>query len=323
LTGYEKAAIFLISMGEEAAAEVVKALNARDIERITTHMTRVKTVNNAAIDNVLKEASEMISKGVVHLRGHEFVKNVLSKGLGEYGATKIMELASKEGLLDSLRQVDSKTLANLLLTEHPQTAAFITCLLDPVKAVAVLSLLPDGLKLDIAMRIATIERIPENAIEELNEVLKGQLDIEGRAKKFSGIKTIAEILNYCERSTEQMILKTIEEQSAELADSIRHFMFVFDDLIKVDDRGIQMILNEITTEELGLALKTVSEALKKKIFKNMSQRAAQILKDEMQAKGPVRVSEVEKAQQNILKVARKLEAEDKIIFAIRGGEVVV
>jgi len=323
LTGYEKAAIFMISIGEEAAAEVVKALNVQDIEKITTHMTRVKTVNNAAIDNVLKEASEMISKGVVHLRGNEFAKRVLSKGLGDYGATKIMELASKEGLLDSLRQVDSKTMANLLLTEHPQTAAFITCLLDPVKAVAVLSLLPDGLKLDIAMRIATIERIPESAIEELNEVLKGQLDIEGRAKKFSGIKTIAEILNYFERSTEQMILKNIEEQSAELADSIRHFMFVFDDLIKVDDRGIQMIMNEIDTEELGLALKTASEALKEKIFKNMSQRAAQILKDEMQAKGPVRVSEVEKAQQNILKVARKLEAEDKIIFAIRGGEVVV
>jgi len=155
-------------------------------------------------------------------------------------------------------------------------------------------------------------------------VLKGQLEMgKNKGKKLGGTKTIAEILNQCDRSTEQAVIGKIEEQNNIMADSIRKLMFVFDDLVKVDDRGIQMILKETGTDELSLALKTASEALKEKIFKNMSQRAAQILKEDMQTKGPVKVSDVEKAQQNIVKVARKLETEGKIILAGRGGEELV
>jgi flagellar motor switch protein FliG len=324
LDGYEKAAIFLISLGEESASEIIKNLNVRDVGTLTMHMRRLKSVHRATIEEVLKEASEIVTTGNMYLGGEEFVKKILSKGLGEEDASKIMEISSKEDPLDSLKWVDPKTLVNFLLSEHPQTVALIISLLEPVQAAEVMSLLPSDLKTDVAMRIATTERIPESAIEELKDVLKGQIDLSmGKGKKLGGTKTIAEILNHCDRSTEQMVIEKIEEQEAEIADSIRKLMFVFDDLVKVDDRGIQMILKEISTEELTLALKTASEALKEKIFKNMSQRAAQILKEEMQAKGPVRLSDVEKSQQNIVKITRGLEAEGKIVIASRGGEEIV
>ncbi len=324
LQGYEKAAIFLSALGEDAAADVLKGLDVKEIGRITTVMTRLKTVSRDTIDNVLKEVSDNVSKGDIRVGGADFVKKVLSRGLGEDGASKIMEMASKEGPLESLRWVDAKTLVNFLVTEHPQTIALIICLLEPQQAAEVLSALPETIKGDVAMRIASTDRIPENAIEELKEVLKGQLEMgKNKGKKMGGTKTIAEILNQCDRSTEQTVLGKIEEQNNNMADSIRKLMFVFDDLFKVDDRGIQMILKETGTEELSVALKTASEALKEKIYKNMSQRAAQILKEDMQTKGPVKVSDVEKAQQNIVKVARKLETEGKIILAGRGSEELV
>jgi len=324
LSGYEKAAIFLSTLGEDAASEVLKGLEVKEIGQITMYMTRLKRVSRDTIDNVLKEVSDNVSKGDIRVGGAEYVKKVLSRGLGEDGASKIMEMASKEGPLESLRWVDAKTLVNFLVTEHPQTIALIICLLEPLQAAEVLSALPETIKGDVAMRIASTDRIPENAIEELKEVLKGQLEMgKNKGKKLGGTKTIAEILNQCDRSTEQAVIGKIEEQNNIMADSIRKLMFVFDDLVKVDDRGIQMILKETGTDELSLALKTASEALKEKIFKNMSQRAAQILREDMQTKGPVKVSDVEKAQQSIVKVARKLETEGKIILAGRGGEELV
>jgi len=324
LSGYEKAAIFLSAIGEDAAADVLKGLDVRDIGKITMYMTRLKTIPRETAENVLQEAASSLTRGDIRVGGEEYVKKMLAKGLGEDGAVKILEMASKEGPLDSLKWVDAKTLVNFLVTEHPQTIALVICLLEPLQAAEVLSALPETIKADVAVRIATTERIPENAIEELKEVLKGQLDIgKNKGKKLGGTRTIAEILNQCDRSTEQAVINKIEEQNNVLADSIRKLMFVFDDLVKVDDRGIQMILKEVSTEELTLALKTASEALKEKIFKNMSQRAAQILKEDMQTRGPVKVSDVDKAQQNIVKIARKLETEGKIVLAGRGGEELV
>jgi flagellar motor switch protein FliG len=324
LSGYEKAAIFLSTLGEDAAAEVLKGLNVKEIGKITMQMTRLKTIPRDTVDNVLREASDSLTKGDIRVGGEDFAKKILSKGLGEDGATKMLEMASKEGPLEALRWVEAKTLVNFLVTEHPQTIALIICLLEPLQAAEVLSALPETIKADVAMRIASTDRIPESAIEELKEVLKGQLEMgKTKGKRMGGTKTIAEILNQCDRSTEQAVIGKIEEQNNTLADSIRKLMFVFDDLVKVDDRGIQMILKETSADELSLALKTASEALKEKIFKNMSQRAAQILKEDMQTKGPVKVSDVEKAQQNIVKVARKLETEGKIVLAGRGGEEVV
>jgi flagellar motor switch protein FliG len=324
MSGYEKAAIFLISIGEDSAAQILKGMDVAEIGKITMHMKRLKTLTRATINSVLSEVSGSINRGDIRVGGEDFVKNILSKGLGEEGASKMLEMASNDGPLESLRWVDAKTLVNFLVSEHPQTIALIICLLDPTQAAEVLSALPETIKSDVAMRIAATDRIPEGAIEELKDVLKGQLDMgKHRGRKLGGAKTIAEILNQCDRSTEQLVLGKIEEQSDVIADSIRKLMFVFDDLAKVDDRGIQMVLKEVGTEELALALKTASEALKEKIFKNMSQRAATILKEDMQARGPVKVSDVEKSQQSIVKVARKLEAEGKLVLAGRGGEELV
>lgn len=321
LNGYEKAAIFLSSVGEDVAAEILKYLDVKEIGKISMHMTKLRRIKRSTIYEVLKEAHEMISKGDIHIEGEELVKKILSKRLGEEGATKILQMAADESPLDALKWVDAKTLANFLMGEHPQTIALIICLLEPAQASKVLTSLPEKLMVDVAMRIATTEKIPESAIEEINEVLKGHLDIgKGKEKRIGGIKTIAEILNQCSRTSEQMIFDQINEQNSTLAESIRQIMFVFEDLVKVDDRGIQTILKEINTDDLAVALKTTSEAMKQKIFKNMSQRAAQILKEEMQTKGPVRVSDVEKAQQAIVDIARKLDAEGKIILAGKGGE---
>lgn len=324
LSGYEKAAIFLSTIGEDAAAEVLRGLAVKDIGKITVQMTKMRAISRETMEQVVREVTDAVGRGDIHLCGEHFVKTVLSKGLGEEGANRILELASQEGPIEVLRWVDTKTLVNFLVSEHPQTIAIIVCLLEQTQAAEVLSALPEALKSDVAKRIATIERIPEEAINDLREVIKKQLDLGGgKGKKLGGTKTLAEILNQCDRSTEQKVLGKIEEENSQLADSIRQLMFVFDDLVKVDDRGIQLILKEVSTEDLSLALKTASQALKDKIFKNMSQRAAQILKEDMQVRGPVKVSEVEAAQMNVVKVARRLEADGKIVIAGRGGEELV
>ena len=324
LAGYEKAAVFLASIGQDAAAEVLKVLEMRHIEEIAKQMTKLSSVRRATVQSVLDEVTEAIAKGDMIVSGDEFIKDALSKGLGAEGAGKVMETAKKNNSLDSLKWVDAKTLSNFLVTEHPQTIALIISLLEPPKAAEVFALMPDALKADVSFRIAMTERIPESAIEELNETLKTHLDVgSGAGKKIEGAKTLAEILNHCDRATEQKVLESMEEKNSKMADSVRGFMFVFDDLSGVDDKGIQVLLKEASTDDLTLALKTASQALKDKIFRNMSQRAVALLKEEMQNKGPARVSDVEKAQQNIVKIARKLEAEGKIILAGKGDEELV
>jgi len=323
-SGIEKAAIFLISIGEEAAAEILKNLDVQQVGMITSCMSRLKTLKRQDVDELIEEVNTRISSGDVPLTGGEYVKKVLKKGLGEENAQKILELAAKETSLDALKWVDPKTLSNFLMTEHPQTASLILALLDATQAAEVVAILPDNVKEDVLKRIAITEKIPESAISELEEVLRHQLDInKGKGRKIGGIKAVAEILNHSDRSTEQLVLEKLEKENQKLADSIRQLMFVFDDLIQVDDKGIQSVLKEVRTEDLSLALKTATAGLKEKIFRNMSQRAGQILKEEMETRGPAKVSDVEKAQQTIVKIARRLEAEGKIALAGRGGDELV
>lgn len=325
MNGYEKAAIFLSSVGEDIAAQILKDLDPEDIGKISSYMARAKKKDHNKLESVLKETMERVTSGDVNVSGEDYVKKILTKGLGGDDAEKILEMVSKESPLESLKWVDPKTLSNFLVAEHPQTIALILCLLEPEQAAEVVTELPEHVRSDVAMRVATTERIPESALVEIEEVLKGQLDIgRGReGKTFQGTKIIAEILNLCERGTEQNIIEKIEGQNEALAESIRELMLVFDDLEKIDDRGIQLILKELSTEDLSLALKTAHDELKEKIFRNMSQRAVQILKEEMETRGPVKVSDVEVAQQNIVRVARKLDEEGKIVIAGRGGEELV
>jgi flagellar motor switch protein FliG len=326
LTGYEKSAILLSLIGEEAATEVIRNLDMHEVGKITTQMSRIKTIRKESLETVLTEITGIISRDDIQfLAGDEYIRKVLSKGFGEDNANKVLERAMKDAPFDSLRWVDPWALANLLMTEHPQTIAFVLCLLEPVRAAEVLALFNEELRANVAMRIATTERIPETAIEEIRDVFDGQVEMaaSGAGIKVGGMKAIAEILNHSDRTTEEALFKKLEEQDQALSESIRALMFVFDDLADLDDRSIQMVLKEVATEELALALKTASEALKAKIFRNMSQRAAEILKDEISSKGPVKVSDVEKAQLKIVGVARKLEQEGKIVIGGRGGEELV
>jgi flagellar motor switch protein FliG len=325
--GYEKAAIFLSAVGEDVAAMILKNLDPNEISKISSYMTKNNKSDRAELENVLNEILEKVTSGDFQLGGggEDYVKKMLAKGLGNEDAEKILEMVSKENPLESLKWVDPKTLSNFLVTEHPQTIALILCLLEPEQAAKIMEFLPDNIRSDVTIRVAETERIPETALEEIEEVLKVQLDVgQGKeGKTFEGTKAIAEILNQCAQNIEQNVLENVEEKNAELADSIRELMLVFDDLEKIDDRGIQLILKDVNTEELSLALKTASDSLKEKIFNNMSQRAAKILKEDMESKGPVKVSDVEKAQQSIVRIARKLGDEGQIIIAGRGKEEMI
>ncbi|MBF0592076.1 MAG: flagellar motor switch protein FliG [Nitrospirae bacterium] len=321
ITGHEKAAIFLTAIGEDAAAEILKNLDVKEIGKISSVMSRTPSVKEEDIKKVFIEASKKIQKGEIFFSGANYLKQMLIKGLEEKTAKRFLEKAAVEITLESLKKVDAKKLTNFLLTEHPQTIALILSLLDPGQAATVLTSLPKSLKVDVTMRMATTEGIPIDAIEEIEDVLKSELDLErGMGIKVGGVKKVAQILNQTDKSTEELILDNIESHDYELADSIRQLMFVFEDLARLDARGIQMVLKEISTEDLSLALKTASEGLKDKMFKNMSKRAAEILKEDMEVRGPVKLSEVEKAQQNIIKKARELGEEGKIVLPGSGEE---
>ena len=322
LNGYEKAAIFLSVVGEETASQILKGMAPESIGKISSYMTRSKKSDRNKIEIVFKETLDKVTSGDINVGGEDYVKKILTKGFGNENAEKIMEMVSKESPLESLKWVNPKTLSSFLVMEHPQTIALILCLLESEQAAAIIEALPENIRGDVALRVATTERIPDTALEEIEEVLKVQLDMSkgSQGKAFQGTKAIAEILNHCDRSTESKILEKIEGQNNVMADSIRELMLVFDDLEKIDERGIQTILKEISTEDLTVALRTATDTLKQKIFKNMSQRAVTILKEEMESRGPLKVSDIEKAQQNIVKVARKLDEEGKIVIAGRGKE---
>ena len=325
INGYQKAAIFLSAVGENTASEILKHLDTDVIGKVSSYMAKKSKGERSEIEGVFQEASKIISAGAIQFGGEEYVKKILSKGLGDEDAQKILEMVEKENPLDSLKWVSAKTLANFLVGEHPQTIALILCFLEPEQAAEVMATMPDQLRGDVAVRVAATERIPESALADIEEVLRVQLDV-GKGKEsmtFQGTKVIAEILNQCERSMESSIIEMIEEDDAEVANAIRELMLIFEDLEKIDDKGIQAILKEVSTEDLSLALKSASDGIKEKIYTNMSQRAVKILKEEIESKGPVRVSEVEKSQRNVVAVARKLEEEGTIVIAGKGKEELV
>ncbi len=325
MTGYEKAAIFLSSIGEDIAALILRNLEQDEISKISSCMAKLKSSDRDKKEDVFKETLDKVTSGDLQVGGEDYVKNMLTKGFGGEDAQRILEMVSKESPLESLKMVNSKTLSNYLIAEHPQTIALVLCLLESDQAADVMNNLPESMRNEIAVRVAATERIPENALEDIEAVLKVQLEADtGReSTEFNGTKAIAEILNKCERDTEQEILDQLDENNAELADAIRELMLVFDDLEKIDDRGIQMILKEVNTEELSMALKSATDELKDKIFNNMSQRAVKLLKEDMDSKGPVKVSDVENAQKSIVKIARKLSDEGLIMIAGRGKEEMI
>ena len=322
LSGVEKAAAFLSLIGEDAATQVFKHLDPLDLARVIPMMAKVKIPQELA-DTVLEDfcvKTGSVMQGV----DEAYIKDVLVKAFRPDTAKKLIDkIESGASAFDVLRWLDTGAIANMLSREHPQTIAIILAHLEPTQAAEVLGKLPENLKIDVSLRIASLDQISPAILVDLEDVLQSQLQSYTRGKKIGGIRTVSEILNQMDRASEDLILKNIEEKDQILADEIRKLMFTFDDLISIDDKGIQMVLKEITTDDLSLALKMAVDELKAKIFKNMSQRAVQILKEEIESKGAVKVSDVEKAQMNIVRVARRLEEEGKIVIGGKGGEELI
>jgi len=321
-SGIEKVAALLSLIGEDAATELFKHFDPIELARIIPMMSRIKLTKEEA-DAILQEFSEKIGTTPVVV-DEEYIKSILTKAFGEEQAAKLIsKIESGASAFDILRWLDSSAISTMLQREHPQTIAIVLAHLEPNQAAEVLSKFPEQQKIEVASRIANLDQISPTILSELEDVLQSQLRSYTQSRRIGGVKTVAEILNQMDRASEELILKNIEEKDPILAEEIRKLMFTFEDLINVDDRGIQTILKEISTDDLALALKMASEELKDKIFRNMSSRAVEILKEEMEAKGPVRVSDVEKAQMNIVRVARRLEEEGKIVLGGKGGEEVV
>jgi len=330
ITGPQKAAIFLFAIGEELASQIVKKLDEEEIKRLGGTMAKGSSITPKMLDNIFTEFNELASSvpgsmAIGPSRGSQFIKNVLAKSV-DAGRAKIlleeMQGETRWDLFQQIKRLDPKTLANFLKNEHPQTISLILAHLDSTQTAGILADLPAPLQTDVIYRIAELENVPPAILEEIDQALQEGIsmleNVEGR--KIGGIRAVAEILNQMDSSVESAILKGIEEQKQGLADEIRKHMFVFEDLLQVDDRGIMAILKEVTNEVLQLALKTGSEELKEKIFKNMSERAAQMLKEDLEVMGPVRLRDVEGAQQNIIKVGKKLESEGKVVLTGKGKE---
>jgi len=325
LTGEQKAAILLRAIGEEAAAQVMKQLDPKEIKKLGSFMNATAQISRDEEDAVITDFQAASSTGEVQFQGKEFIKSVLIKALGPEKAARIIESMTRRSYpgLEALKWVDIKTLVQMLKVEHAQTVAVILAHLESEQAGQVLAALPEAMRGDIAIRLATMEEVQPDVLEELSQSLQETLLASKgmSAQSLGGAEMMADILTRMDKTNEGGIMAKIAEKSQPLADSIRALMFVFDDLIKVDDRGMQELMKEISKEDLPLALRGANPEVKDKFFKNMSSRAAEMLKEDMESKGPVKISDVEKAQQNILKVCRKLEEEGRIVIAGAGEEM--
>ena len=326
--GVRRSAVLLFSLGQTDAVEVFKYLGPKEVQKISTVMTQISNLSFDEIDlavNLFREEAQMrASVGA----SDEYLRNVLTEALGEDKAAnlldKIMQGNDHAGI-ESLKWMDPSNAADLIRNEHPQIIATILVHLEADQTSAILQHFTERLRNDVLLRIATLEGVQPQALRELNEVLTQLLSGSDRVKKsaMGGEQLTAEILNFLGSGVETSALGAIREYDPELAQRIQDKMFVFENLIELDNRSIQVIMREISSESLIIALKGTSQELKEKIFKNMSQRAAEMLKDDFEAKGPVKVSEVEAEQKEILKIVRKLADEGQIVLTKAGEEGVV
>jgi flagellar motor switch protein FliG len=323
LTGEQKAAILLKAIGEDAAAMVMKNLDPKEIRRLGSSMHATANITREEESFVIDEFDKASASGDISFHGKEYIKAILSKALGPEKANRMLESMTSKVYpgLDAMKWVDAKAVSQMIKTEHPQTISVILAHMDPDQAGVVMVDLPETLRADVALRLATMEDLQPSVLEELSDALQTSLvaNVSNRAMSIGGAEAIANILTTLDKATEGGIMSKLAERDQQLADTIRGLMFVFDDLVKLDDRGMQELMKEVSKEDLPVALRGASPETKEKFLKNMSSRAAEMLKDDMESRGPMKVAEVEKAQQNILKVCRKLEEEGRIVIAGAGG----
>jgi len=326
LTPVQKAAVALVSMGKESSAEVLKMLSETDVERLTVEIANLRDIPPEVEEQVLDECEQIfMAREYVSAGGFDYARELLESALGRSRAAEI--LTRLEGALRTtgfhkLQNIDSRHLVNFLQNEHPQTIALILTQLSPQLAAAVLSELPPELQSDVALRVATMERISPEVLKQIETALERQFDTAtGTEVSVSGgAKQIAEILNLIDSTAEKRILHTVEAEDAELANEIKNLMFVFEDIVRLDDRWVQRVLKEVETRELSMALKAASEELKEKIFSNVSDRVSTMIQEDMEFMGPMRLSDVEAAQQRIVEAIRRLEEEGQLIITGRGNK---
>jgi flagellar motor switch protein FliG len=327
--GVERAAILLLTLGESEAAEILKHMSAKDVQRLGRSMSELSNVSRDEVRSVLGEFTTALdSQTSVGVGTDEFIRRVLVNALGEEKAISLMDRISLGGQrkgLDALKWMDAKQVAEVVRNEHPQIIAIVLSYLEPEQSAEVLGCLPDGLRADLVMRVATLDGIQPSALAELDDMMEKTFAASGSTGKSSsmgGLRVAAEMLNLLDSSVGTSIMGDIGKTDEGLSQKIQDLMFVFDDLLEIDDRGMQELLRQVPADKLLIALKGADETFKTKVFKNMSQRAAEMLKGDLEAKGPVRLADVEAAQKEILLAARKLADEGTINLGGKGEQYV-
>ncbi|MBI4979014.1 MAG: flagellar motor switch protein FliG [Spirochaetes bacterium] len=325
LTGRQKAAIFLVSLGTEISSEVFKHLREDEIEQLTFDIARLENIESDDKDKVLREFQEMMTaQDFITQGGIDYARDLLERSLGSQKASDIINRLTSSLQVrpfDFIRRTDPAHLLNFIQGEHPQTIALILAYLEPGKAANILGSLSSEIQADVAKRIATMDRTTPDVLREVERVLERKLSTLASEDFTSagGIEAIVDVLNAVDRGTEKTIIESLEEDDPELAEEIKKRMFVFEDIVLLDDRAIQKVLREVDSNDLGKALKSVDSDVQEKIFRNMSKRASTLLKEDMDYMGPIRLKDVEEAQQKIVNIIRKLEEQGDIVVA-RAGE---
>ncbi len=327
-SGTERAAILLLTLGENEAAQVLKHMGAKEVQRIGAAMAKLANVSKEEVQGVISEFHTTVeSQTSVGVGADEFLRKVLVDALGSDKAESIIDRInigrSTKGL-EALKWMDPRAVAELIRLEHPQIIAIVLAYLDADQAAEVLQLLPVPVRSDVIARIALLDGVQPSALTELDDIMEKQFagKSTGKTSVLGGAKAAANIINFLDPSQESVLMEQVAKSDEALAARIEELVFVFDNLLELDDRGMQELLRNVASDQLLLALKGTDDELKEKIFKNMSQRAAEMLKDDLEAKGPVRVSEVENAQKEILKVARKLAESGAIALGGKGEQFV-
>ena len=322
LSGTQRAAVVLLSLGESQAAEVLKHMSAKEVQKLGLAMTSVGGISHDSVAQVFDDFVDVLAQPGALGSADDYIRAVLTQALGEERASSLIDriLAGRNTSgLDTLKWMEPRAIADLVRNEHPQIIAIVLSHLDPDQAADVIKVLPERVRPDVLVRIATLDGIPPNALNELNDVMARQFSGSQNIKSSSvgGIKVAANILNFMDSGQDEVILGTIGEIDDTLGGRIREEMFVFDNLAEIDDRAIQTVLRDIPSDKLAVALRGADPRVREKITTNMSQRAAEILLEDMEARGPVRLAEVEAAQKEILATVRKMADDGTIQLAAK------
>lgn len=331
LSGLKKAAIFLVSLGADASAQVFKRLDEAEIEVLSAEISRLREVSGSVTAAVLKEFNQMaLAQEYITQGGINYAMEILDKALGRQKALEIvsrLQANLQPAPFAVMKKADPKHLLDFIRREHPQTIALILANLESDAASVILSDLPPENQIDVLLRLANMDKTSPEVLKQIEQVLEKRVSavFAQEVSSMGGAKAVAEILNRVDRNTEKKIFQTLEEIEPELAEQIKRLMFTFEDMVLVDDRGIQRVLKEVDQRDLALALKASGEDVSGKVFKNMSERAAAIIHQEIEYLGPVRLRDIEDAQLRIVSITRRLEETGEIIIAGRGGgdEIVV